>query len=81
MTKTAQMTTSWIWLNGDAVRGLSVDRETAVMRWSDQIGCHCTDEDGQRQSVEQFRREGVPSMYQPVPDDVGSELDALLALI
>lgn len=78
MTDTISPTTTWMWRSGDDVMGLSVDVETAVMRWYDQIGCHCTDEDVEVQSIQRFRQEGVPSLYRPLPDDIRAELDALL---
>ena len=81
MTEAAQLTTTWMWRSGDDVLGLSVDPETAVMRWYDQIGCHCTDEEVAYQSVERFRQEGVPSLYRPLPEDIRAELDTLLATI
>lgn len=81
MANNALQSTSWIWVSGDGVLGLSIDPETAVLHWYEEIGCHCTDEDGFEQTVARYRQEGVPLMYRPLPDDIRAEVEQLLATL
>ncbi len=70
--------TAWMWLSGDALRGLSFDRDDGALTWIWQAGCHCADEDEIRQTVEEFQRNGAPSLVGPLPDDVAAEVRAAL---
>ena len=70
--------TAWMWLAGDALRGLSLDQEEANLTWIWQAGCHCADEDAIVQSIDQFRQQGTPSLIGPLPDDIAGELWAVL---
>jgi hypothetical protein len=70
--------TAWMWLSGDALRGLSVDRDKGTLTWIWQAGCHCADEDELLQTVEQFETEGAPSLVGPLPEDIEGEVRAVL---
>lgn len=69
--------TAWMWLSGDALRGLSLDQEGNLI-WIWQAGCHCADEDAIVQSVAQFRQQGAPSLIGPLPEDIDGELQEAL---
>lgn len=71
--------TAWMWLSGDALRGLSLDRETNNLTWIWQAGCHCSDEDAIVQAVEQFQEEGAPSLIGPLPEEIAVEVRDALA--
>lgn len=76
-----RLTTSWTWVDDDSVRGLTVDKETGALRWYDQIGCHCTDEDYWPQSAQEFRLRGRPPLMGDLPADVAAELEETLSWI
>lgn len=69
---------AWMWLSGDALRGLSFDRDEGALTWVWQAGCHCADEDEIRQTVDEFQRDGAPSLVGALPDDVAQEVRAVL---
>lgn len=69
---------AWMWLSGDALRGLSLDRDDGTLTWIWQAGCHCADEDEIRQTVEEFQNDGAPSLVGPLPEDVAGEVHAAL---
>jgi len=77
MTETNRKT-AWMWLAGDALRGLSVDRTDRTLTWIWQAGCHCADEDAIVQSVQQFQKEGAPSLIGAFPQDIAAEVQAVL---
>lgn len=74
----AKQKTAWMWLSGDDLRGLSLDQDEDALIWIWQAGCHCADEDEIRQSLEEFQRDGAPTLVGPLPDDVAGELRAAL---
>lgn len=69
---------AWMWLSGDALRGLSFDRDDGALTWIWQAGCHCADEDEIRQTVEEFQNDGAPALVGPLPEDVAGEIQAAL---
>lgn len=75
------LTTSWTWLDEDEIRGLTVDVDSGVLRWYDQIGCHCTDEDFWLQTMQEFRRDGSPPLMGELPRGVVAELEQALLVI
>lgn len=71
--------TAWMWLSGDDLRGLSLDRDEGLLAWIWQAGCHCADEDEIVQTAGEFLRDGPPSLMGPLPEDVNHELRQVLA--
>lgn len=69
---------AWMWLSGDALRGLSLDRDTGRLTWIWQAGCHCSDEDAIAQDVQQFQKEGAPALIGPLPEDIAAEVNRAL---
>jgi len=78
---TQKMTTSWTWLDNGEIRALNLDVAAGVLRWYDQIGCHCADDDYWPQTVSDFRQNGNPPLIGDLPEDVSAELGETLALI
>lgn len=70
---------AWMWLNGMQVCGLRLDRQDGTLKWYDETGCHCTDEEYYLQTVQEYREQGVPVFVGPLPEDVAAELEAELA--
>ncbi len=75
------LTTAWTWLDNEEIRGLTLDVDTGTLRWYDQIGCHCTDEEFWPQSLAEFRQQGTPPLISELPADVAAELDEIIVLI
>ena len=75
------LTTAWTWLDNEEIRGLTLDVDTGTLRWYDQIGCHCTDEEFWPQSLAEFRQQGAPPLISELPADVAAELDEIIVLI
>lgn len=75
----ADLTTAWMWLAGDELRGLSLDLATASLRWHDAVGCHCADEEYEDQSLADYRQAGPPPWVGPLPADIASEVEAAVA--
>ena len=75
------LTTSWTGLDDDEIRGLTVDIDSGSLRWYDQIGCHCTDEDFWLQTMQEFRQDGSPLLMGDLPGDVAAELEQVLSVV
>jgi hypothetical protein len=70
---------AWMWMNGDQVCGLRLDLADGTLKWYDEAGCHCTDEDYYLQTVQEFQQAGVPVFVGPLPEDVAAEVEETLA--
>ena len=75
-------TTSWMWRSDDEVYGLFIDLESGILKWYDEIGCACEDED---MSIEQtavsFQNSGIPAGIRFVPDDILLEIEQTLSKV
>jgi hypothetical protein len=71
---------AWMWLNGSQVCGLRLDLADGTLKWYDETGCHCTDEDYYLQTVQEFQQSGVPIFVGPLPEDVAAEIKETLAV-
>jgi hypothetical protein len=63
-----------MWLNGMQVCGLRLDMGDGTLKWYDEAGCHCTDEDYYLQTVQEFQQNGVPIFVGSLPVDVAAEI-------
>jgi hypothetical protein len=71
--------TTWMWLDGYDVRGVSFDLESGRLQWHDVVGCHCTDEEFLEQSLADYRQDGPPPAIGLVPADTAAEIEETLA--
>lgn len=70
-----KITTSWMWLSGGGINGLNVDKQRRLLRWYDEIGCACNDDDWAfEQPAREFLEKGAPGHIVNVPDDVMTEI-------
>lgn len=70
-----KITTSWMWQAGGGVKGLHIDVHRKELKWYDEIGCACSDDDWAfEQSVRDFLVAGAPGHIVGVPDDVMVEI-------
>jgi hypothetical protein len=67
--------TTWMWLDGYDVRGVSFDLESGRLQWYDVVGCHCTDEEFLEQSLVAYSQNGPPPGIGLVPADTAAEID------
>ena len=71
--------TTWMWLDGYEVRGVSFDLDSGRLQWYDVVGCHCTDEEFLDQTLAAYRQEGGPAGIGLVPEDVTAEIEKAIS--
>ncbi len=71
--------TTWMWLDGYEVRGVSFDPASGRFQWYGLVGCHCTDEEFLDQSLVAYQQEGAPPGIGLVPADIAAEIETTIA--
>jgi len=56
-----------------------VDVDSGLLRWYDQMGCRCTDEDYLLQTVEEFQQGDCPPLTGVLPADAAEGLESALS--
>ena len=64
-----------MWQTDDGVNGLVIELESGILKWYDEIGCACDDEDMSiEQTMRAFQSDGIPAGIRTVPDDILLEI-------
>ncbi len=77
-----QLTTSWMWPIDGGINALRIDVDRKLLKWSDAIGCACSDDDlSIAQTIAEFQTGGAPPNIQLIPDDVLEEINSTLQIL
>jgi hypothetical protein len=70
-----KITTSWMWRVDDGVNALVIDTDKRLLKWYDEIGCACSDDDlSIEQTISDYLVEGMPVGINVIPEDVQLEI-------
>lgn len=72
----ASVQTAWMWpVENSEPTGAVIDPEAGLLRWYDQVGCFCGDDESfVQQPLESFLANGVPGRIAEPPSEILAEI-------
>ena len=75
-------TIAWMWLTDSGINALRIDTDRRLLRWYDEIGCACNDNDPSfAQPLADFLQQGAPGLIAAGPHDVMAEIEESVQLL